>query len=87
VNGVELNGWDEWHSFYIIHGSMNNSIFVPNGYSTWYLHVDNLDPHVSDGNFVQKGHPVALSGSRRGYVRMEVRVTVRGGRFGLRLKM
>jgi DNA-binding beta-propeller fold protein YncE len=29
-----FNGWKEWHTFYIVH---------ENGYSTWYLHADELE--------------------------------------------
>jgi Peptidase family M23/The GLUG motif len=54
------NGWDEWHSFYIMHGTMNGSTFISNGYSTWYLHVNSL--LVNGGNYVNKGDKIALSG-------------------------
>jgi hypothetical protein len=56
-----VNGWDEWHSFYIDHG---------NGYVSWYLHANSLEPNIESqiGNdysktvVIHKGDPVALSG-------------------------
>ncbi len=46
-----FNGWQEWHTFYIVHD---------NGYSSWYLHVDRLA--VNSGDHVAQGQIVAYVG-------------------------
>jgi len=55
---------------YIVHGEFTSNGFQPNGYSTWYLHAQDLAPKIERqiGNdfkkFVQvnKGDPVAVTG-------------------------
>jgi hypothetical protein len=65
-----FKGWDQWHSFYIVHGTLSadGSTFTSNGYLSWYLHVDRLDASIltqlAAGNFaaVSTGDPIAYVG-------------------------
>jgi hypothetical protein len=57
-----LTAWEAWHAFYIDHG---------NGYTTWYLHADALDPAIESqigsdytkSAHVSQGDRIAFSGT------------------------
>lgn len=55
-----LNGWEEWHSFYIEHEQ---------GFTTWYLHASDLHATIKDeiakfgSALVEQGQVVALVGN------------------------
>jgi murein DD-endopeptidase MepM/ murein hydrolase activator NlpD len=55
-----VQGWQQWHTFYIDHG---------NGFSTWYLHADKLEPNIEStiGNNYGVGVPITR-GQLVGYV-------------------
>jgi murein DD-endopeptidase MepM/ murein hydrolase activator NlpD len=66
----DVDGWKEWHTFYIVHGDFAGNDFRPNGYSTWYLHADRLDESIgrqigedtSKYVRVNKGQLIAFTG-------------------------
>jgi murein DD-endopeptidase MepM/ murein hydrolase activator NlpD len=57
-----LTAWEAWHAFYIDHG---------NGYTSWYLHADSLDPAIeaaigsdyTTSVHVNRGDQVAFTGT------------------------
>jgi murein DD-endopeptidase MepM/ murein hydrolase activator NlpD len=75
-NSTNTNGWNEWHSFYIDHG---------NGFTTWYLHTDHLDPTIeaqigtdfSKFVTVNRGQTVAFVGDFQAKCTMTTKTAIR----------
>jgi murein DD-endopeptidase MepM/ murein hydrolase activator NlpD len=50
--------WDKWHDFYIVHSG---------GYSTWYLHADDLTDTIK-GDLATQGYSIVRRLQQVGYV-------------------